>query len=82
MCEKINIYCEKKNKLININEIIDIIIFDSREIAIELYGKREVNFIEKYHMDNLRFNNYLYKNINYYSNLLQSIKNDDEDNLL
>lgn len=82
MCEKINIFCEKKNKLININEIIDIIIFDSKDIAIDIYGKREVDFIEKYHMDNFKFNNYLYKNINYYNELLESIKNDEDDNLL
>lgn len=82
MKDIINIYCYKLNKLVNIEEIRETIMFYSQIDAKNIYGIKEVDYVLKYHMDIFSFQNFSYGNINYYDNIMKLTREEDDDCLL
>lgn len=82
MKDIINIYCYKLNKLVNIEEIRETIMFYSQIEAKNIYGIKEVDYVLKYHMDIFLFQNFSYGNINYYDNIMKLSKEEEEDDCL
>ena len=58
MKDIISIYCYKLNKLVNITEIRETLMFFSQLEAKNIYGNREVDYVIKYHMDVFSFQNF------------------------
>ena len=79
MKDTISIYCYKLNKLVNINEIRETLMFFSQLEAKNIYGNREVDYITKYHMDVFSFQNFSYENVNYYDDIMKLSSDEDDD---
>ena len=78
MKDTISIYCYKLNKLVNINEIRETLMFFSQLEAKNIYGNREVDYVLKYHMDIFSFQNFSYGNVNYYNDIMKLSRDEDD----
>jgi len=79
MKDIISIYCYKLNKLVNITEIRETLMFFSQLEAKNIYGNREVDYVIKYHMDVFSFQNFSYENVNYYDDIMKLSIDEDDD---